>query len=114
MAGTLQDAFPLPLIPWIEEGGRVYFLMCYDMIFVMASPFQVKWEEYRSPLCLFYYLINTIAACFGWYDPSSPSTKGLHGLLPVWPDKNDQMSIKLAKNDFTRRMIDFDTFTKIP
>ena len=28
--------------------------------------------------------------------------------------KKRQMSIKLAKNVFTRKMIDFDTFTKIP
>ena len=34
-------------------------------------------------------------------------------LHPVWPDKNCQMSIKLPKNDFTRKMIDFETFTKI-
>ena len=27
--------------------------------------------------------------------------------------KNCQMSINVAKNDFTRKMIDFDTFTKI-
>ena len=27
--------------------------------------------------------------------------------------KNRQMSVKLPKNDFTRKMIDFDTFTKI-
>ena len=27
--------------------------------------------------------------------------------------KNHQMSIKLAQNDFTRKMIDFDSFTKI-
>ena len=32
---------------------------------------------------------------------------------PVWPEKNRQMSIKVAKNDFTRKMIDFDTITKI-
>ena len=31
----------------------------------------------------------------------------------VWPEKNRQMSIKVAKNDFTRKMIDFDIFTKI-
>ena len=27
--------------------------------------------------------------------------------------KNRKMSIKVAKNDFTKKMIDFDTFTKI-
>ena len=27
--------------------------------------------------------------------------------------KNRQMSVKVAKNDFTRKMNDFDTFTKI-
>ena len=27
--------------------------------------------------------------------------------------KNRQMSTKVAQNDFTRKMIDFDTFTKI-
>ena len=31
----------------------------------------------------------------------------------VWPEKNHQMSLKVPKNDFTRKMIDFDTFTKI-
>ena len=35
------------------------------------------------------------------------------GLGPVWPEKNCQMSIKLPKNDFTIKMLDFDTFTKI-
>ena len=28
--------------------------------------------------------------------------------------KNCQMSIKVAQNDFIRKMIDFDTFTKLP
>ena len=28
--------------------------------------------------------------------------------------KNRQMSIKVAKNDFTSKMIDFNTFTKMP
>ena len=32
----------------------------------------------------------------------------------VWPEKNRQMSIKLAQNDFTRKMIDFDTLKKLP
>ena len=31
----------------------------------------------------------------------------------VWPENNAQMFIKVAQNDFTRKMIDFDTFTKI-
>ena len=31
----------------------------------------------------------------------------------VWPEKNRQMSIKVAQNDFTRKIIDFDNFTKI-
>ena len=30
-----------------------------------------------------------------------------------WPEKNRQMSIKVAQNDFSRNMIDFDIFTKI-
>ena len=34
-------------------------------------------------------------------------------MLTVWPDKNRQMSIKVAQNGFTRKMNDFDTFTKI-
>ena len=29
----------------------------------------------------------------------------------VWPEKNCLMSIKVAQNDFTRRIKDFDTFT---
>ena len=28
--------------------------------------------------------------------------------------KNRQMSIEVAKNDFTRKMIDFDTLQKLP
>ena len=32
----------------------------------------------------------------------------------VWPEKNCQISIKVAQKDFARKMIDFDTFTKIP
>ena len=32
---------------------------------------------------------------------------------PVWPVKSRQMSIKLPKNDFIRKIKDFDTFTKI-
>ena len=35
------------------------------------------------------------------------------GLQPVWPEKNSQMSIKLPKNGYTRKMIEFDNFTKI-
>ena len=31
----------------------------------------------------------------------------------VWPDKNRQMSIKVAQKWFHWKMIDFDTFTKI-
>ena len=31
----------------------------------------------------------------------------------VWAEKIRQMSIKVAQNDFTRKMTDFDTFTKI-
>ena len=31
----------------------------------------------------------------------------------VWPDKNRQISKKLPKNDFTRKMNDFDILTKI-
>ena len=34
-------------------------------------------------------------------------------LNPVWLEKIAQRSIKVAKNDFTRKMIDFITFTKI-
>ena len=33
-------------------------------------------------------------------------------LKSVWPEKNRQMFIKVAQKDFTRKMIDFDTFTK--
>ena len=32
---------------------------------------------------------------------------------PVWPVKSCQMSLNLPKNDFTRKLKDFDTFTKI-
>ena len=32
---------------------------------------------------------------------------------PEWPVKNCQMSIKVAQNDFTCKIKDFDTFTKI-
>ena len=31
----------------------------------------------------------------------------------VWPVKSRQMSIKVAQNDSTRKMKDFDAFTKI-
>ena len=34
-------------------------------------------------------------------------------LWSVWPEKNCQKSIKVVKNDLTRKMIDFNTFTKI-
>ena len=44
----------------------------------------------------------------------TPTPVAVIGPSPaVWPDKNRQMSIKVAKNDFTRKMNDFDTFTKI-
>ena len=33
---------------------------------------------------------------------------------PVWPDKNRQMSIKIAQKWFHSKMIDFDTFKKLP
>ena len=33
---------------------------------------------------------------------------------PVWPEKIAyKKSLKVAQNDFTGKMIDFDTFTKI-
>ena len=32
----------------------------------------------------------------------------------VRPEKNRQMSIKVAQKYFTRKMNDFDTFTKMP
>ena len=35
-------------------------------------------------------------------------------LQPVWPEKNHQISIKVAQNDFHRKRTDFDTFTKLP
>ena len=35
------------------------------------------------------------------------------GWGPVRPVKSRQRSIKVAQNDLTRKMIDFDTFTKI-
>ena len=37
----------------------------------------------------------------------------LFELVPVWPEKNCQKSIKVAPKDFTRKNKDFDTFTKI-
>ena len=33
--------------------------------------------------------------------------------LPVWPVKSCQTSIKVTQNDFTKKMKDFDNFTKI-
>ena len=42
-----------------------------------------------------------------------PVKKGKRGRAPVWPVKSRQMSIKAAQNDFTRKMNDSDTFTKI-
>ena len=42
-------------------------------------------------------------------------TETAHTLLvnSVWPVKNRQMSIKVAQKCFTRKMKDFDTFTKL-
>ena len=37
-----------------------------------------------------------------------------HTQCDHWPVKSSQMSSELPKNDFTWKMIDFDTFTKIP
>ena len=34
-------------------------------------------------------------------------------LLPAWPVKSGQISIKVAQNDFTRKFKKIDTFTKI-
>ena len=34
-------------------------------------------------------------------------------IYTVWQDKNRQMYIKVAQTDFTRKMNDFDTITKI-
>ena len=48
-----------------------------------------------------------------WQDlPSCIKTVILHPVT-VWPEKNRQMSINLPKNDFTRKMKDFNTSTKI-
>ena len=35
------------------------------------------------------------------------------GIEAVWPVKNAKLSIKVAQNDFTGKMKDFDNFTKI-
>ena len=34
-------------------------------------------------------------------------------LLTVWPENIAKCLLKLPKNDFTRKIIDFDTFKKI-
>ena len=39
LARPLQDVFQLPLVPWIEQGGSVYFLLHYSMICVISSLF---------------------------------------------------------------------------
>ena len=31
----------------------------------------------------------------------------------MWPDKNRQMSFKVAQNDFTRKMNDFESLQKL-
>ena len=44
---------------------------------------------------------------------SSQGDLPFNGPSAVWPEKNCQMFIKVAQNDFTRKVIYFDTFTKI-
>ena len=39
--------------------------------------------------------------------------KMVNNLQSVWPEKISKCLQKLPKNDFTRKMIDFDTLTKI-
>ena len=43
----------------------------------------------------------------------SALTKSNYGWQTVWPEKNRQMSIKVAQKWFQYKKIDFDTFTKI-
>ena len=50
---------------------------------------------------------------FQWTQPSWMSIAEAGVSQTVWPDKNRQMSVKVAQNDFTRKIKDFDTFTKI-
>ena len=49
-----------------------------------------------------------------WMMSGSCSSIEMAGLSSVWPDKYRQMCIKVPKNDFTRKMMDFDTISKIP
>ena len=47
------------------------------------------------------------------YQSSPITTKPGLLILTSVTRKNRQMSLKVAQNDFTRNMIDYDTFTKI-
>ena len=47
LARPSQDVFLLlPLIPWIEQGGSVYFLLRYSMIFL--NVYEVDWLHYDT------------------------------------------------------------------
>ena len=50
---------------------------------------------------------------FSWFTSNHTEIVGLQGWWAVWPEKIAKCLEKLPKNDFTTKMIDFDTFTKI-
>ena len=58
-----------------------------------------------------FLLLWPIIGLFYFQLPSS--FKIIFYLETVWPVKNSQMSIKLPKSDFTRKIKAFDTFTEI-
>ena len=52
LARPSQDVFLLlPLIPWIEQGGSVYFLLRYSMIFL--NVYEVDWLHYDTYISVF-------------------------------------------------------------
>ena len=80
-------------------------------LYIPVTPFVHSGDAIcTSQWCLTY--LGSIAEKEGSWDNNGLCTFDVV-TRAVWPVKSCQMSKKLPKNDFTRTMKDFDTFTKI-
>ena len=93
-----------------EKMGNFYFhhlvTLCHIDHVKLHLPRKSLGCTYRAVICLT-TVVNQINV------PRLQIISHVSVPMPVWPEKHCQMSIKVAQMDFTRKMIDFYTFTKI-
>ena len=90
-----MDAHPLP--PALVEAVSL-FAVCLSVNLTQAS-------KQASSLALLIVSFESSAVM---------RNRRLMLYWSVWPVQSSQMSIKVAKNDFTWKIKDFDTFKKLP